>query len=283
MVFKSRQDLIDWAHKVGRSLGYVIVTKRSTTLTSGVMTKIHLMCDRGGIYKCKSSNIRISGSKKTNCPFRLGGKYWKKYDVWTLRVICEDHNHEPTLHVKDHPYARRLSANETRLVFDLSRKNVKPQAILSTLKEQNKNNMSTLKTVYNARQKFRRTDSTDKEDKNVDSDAEVEIRCDKGEYVGVQSDSDIEEDDSQDEANIDGLADIWNEMTVGLESSKVHDLLITFIRVKYTESPCGFPKFWIWSLAFQKYTDGLVGLDFVTHLFPNFCQKYMDGPCGLHL
>ncbi|KAJ0600627.1 putative DNA helicase chromatin remodeling SNF2 family [Helianthus annuus] len=230
MVFKSRQDLIDWAHKVGRSLGYVIVTKRSTTLPSGVMTKIHLMCDRGGIYKRKSSNIRNSGSKKTNCPFRLGGKYWKKYDVWTLRVICEDHNHEPTLHVKDHPYARRLSANETRLVFDLSRKNVKPQAILSTLKEQNENNMSTLKTVYNARQKFRRTqtntpvDSTDKEDKNVDSDADVEIRRDKGEYVGVQSDSDIEEDDSQDEANVDGLADIWNEMTVGLESSKDADM-----------------------------------------------------------
>ncbi|KAJ0943530.1 putative methylmalonate-semialdehyde dehydrogenase [Helianthus annuus] len=83
------------------------------------------------------------------------------YDVWILRVICEDHNHEPTPHVKDHPYARRLSANETRLVFDLSRKNVKPHAILSTLKEQNKNNVSTIKTIYNACYKFQRIQTAD--------------------------------------------------------------------------------------------------------------------------
>ncbi|MFS7981852.1 hypothetical protein Hanom_Chr10g00955871 [Helianthus anomalus] len=26
----------------------------------------------------------------------------------------------------------------------------------------------------------------------------------------------------------------------------------------------------------------LVVLHFLTHLVPNFSQKYMDGPCGLH-
>ncbi|KAJ0717741.1 putative DNA oxidative demethylase, DNA-(apurinic or apyrimidinic site) lyase [Helianthus annuus] len=41
------------------------------------------------------------------------------------------------------------------------------------------------------------------------------------------------------------------------------------VRVKYTNGPCGLPKFWIWSLAFQKYTDGPCGLHFVTHLVPN--------------
>ncbi|MFS8030512.1 hypothetical protein Hanom_Chr17g01534931 [Helianthus anomalus] len=47
----------------------------------------------------------------------------------------------------------------------------------------------------------------------------------------------------------------------------------SYIKVKYTDSPCGFPKFWIWSLIFQKYTDGPIGLHFVMHLVPNFCQK----------
>ncbi|MFS7939427.1 hypothetical protein Hanom_Chr05g00451591 [Helianthus anomalus] len=42
------------------------------------------------------------------------------------------------------------------------------------------------------------------------------------------------------------------------------------------------PKFWIWSLAFQKHMDGPCGLHFVTHVVPNFCQSYMDGHCGLH-
>lgn len=155
-MFKSRHDLFDWVKKVGRSLGYVIVTRRSKTLPSGVTNRVYLMCDRGGICKSKRS-IRNSGSKKTNCPFKLIGKYWKTDDVWTLTVMCEKHNHEPSPYMKDHPYAMRLSANETRLMFDLSRKNVKPQEILSTLKEQNKNNVSSIKTIYNARQKFRKT------------------------------------------------------------------------------------------------------------------------------
>ncbi|KAJ0943529.1 putative transcription factor FAR family [Helianthus annuus] len=283
-VFKSRQDLLDWVQKVGRSFGYVIVTKRSKTLSSGVMAKVNLMCDRGGVCKSKSS-VRNRGTKKINCPFELVGKYWEMYNVWTLRVVCEKHNHEPILHMEDHPYAMRLSANETRLVFDLSRKNVKPHAILSTLKEQNKNNVSTVRTIYNACHKFRKTqhaepftrqvvngdvvdpayifdanklkrtvdhtdsfainyqaqaldsakhgpgtkfietkyvnnvsfanpvrddvimyydgdyhtavESTYKEDKKVDSDVEVEIKHDKGEYVEVQSNSDMEEDYSQ--------------------------------------------------------------------------------------
>ncbi|MFS7940411.1 hypothetical protein Hanom_Chr05g00464091 [Helianthus anomalus] len=44
----------------------------------------------------------------------------------------------------------------------------------------------------------------------------------------------------------------------------------------------GLPKFWIWSQAFQKYTDGPCGLHFLMHLVPRFFQKYVDGPCGLH-
>ncbi|MFS7888265.1 hypothetical protein Hanom_Chr00s000001g01592911 [Helianthus anomalus] len=50
----------------------------------------------------------------------------------------------------------------------------------------------------------------------------------------------------------------------------------------YTDGPSGLPKFWIWTLAFQKYTNGPYGFHFVTHLVPGFFQKYLDGPYGLH-
>nr|GEU96067.1 protein chromatin remodeling 35-like [Tanacetum cinerariifolium] len=63
-------------------------------------------------------------------------------------------------------------------------------------------------------------ESTNKEDKNADGDVEVEKKHDKGEYVGV-SDSDMEEND---DVNFDGLADIWNEMHVGLELTKDADM-----------------------------------------------------------
>ncbi|KAM0028895.1 putative DNA helicase chromatin remodeling SNF2 family [Helianthus debilis subsp. tardiflorus] len=62
--------------------------------------------------------------------------------------------------------------------------------------------------------------STITEDKNVDEDAEVERKHDKGEYVGGDSDSDMEENDPL----ADGLADIWQEMNFGLEASKDADM-----------------------------------------------------------
>lgn len=158
-MFRSHQDLKHWAQNLGRSLGYVIVTKRSKkykTKLSGCLSKVTLMCDRNGISKSTSSATNRT-TKKTNCPFELVGKHMKMYNFWTLRVVCEKHNHEPALDMKGHPYAQRLSDNENRLVVDLLKKDVKPQDILSTLKEKNPNNVSTLQTIYEARKKIRKT------------------------------------------------------------------------------------------------------------------------------
>ncbi|MFS7916361.1 hypothetical protein Hanom_Chr02g00176231 [Helianthus anomalus] len=46
----------------------------------------------------------------------------------------------------------------------------------------------------------------------------------------------------------------------------------------YIDGPCGYSKFWIKSLAFQKYKNDPYGLQFISHLVLNFCQKYTDGP-----
>ncbi|KAJ9543670.1 hypothetical protein OSB04_023377 [Centaurea solstitialis] len=153
MMFKSHEDLIDWVKKLGRSLGYIIVIKRSKK-KQGVMSKVILICDRGGKYRGNGSSSRNTGTKKMGCPFELAGKYSSLNGCWTLTVRCEKHNHEPAENMEGHPYAMRLTENEVRLVEDLSRKNVKPRDILSTLKEQNPDNVSTLRTIYNARQKF---------------------------------------------------------------------------------------------------------------------------------
>ncbi|KAJ9552999.1 hypothetical protein OSB04_017044 [Centaurea solstitialis] len=152
--FKSRQDLIDWVQRLGRSLGYIIVIKRSKTTRKGIMSKVVLICDRGGKYRGNGSSCRHTGTKKINCPFKLAGKYLSMHDCWTVRVICDKHNHEAAEDMEGHPYAMRLTENELRLVEDLSRKNVKPRDILSTLKEQNPDNVSTLRTIYNARRRF---------------------------------------------------------------------------------------------------------------------------------
>ncbi|MFS7930859.1 hypothetical protein Hanom_Chr04g00349201 [Helianthus anomalus] len=38
--------------------------------------------------------------------------------------------------------------------------------------------------------------------------------------------------------------------------TRPHPFYSFIFKVKYTDGPCGKPKLWIWSLAFQKYTDG---------------------------
>ncbi|XP_052624759.1 uncharacterized protein LOC122196574 [Lactuca sativa] len=153
--FKSREELLEWTQNTARSLGYVIVTRRSKAYGNGFVHTVILICDRGREYKPKEYTSRASGSKKTNCQFQLEGKYSKEHDKWTLRVICDEHNHPPAQHMEGHPFARRLSVDETRLVANLTRKNVAPRDILSALKVQNENNVSTIKTIYNAQQKIR--------------------------------------------------------------------------------------------------------------------------------
>ncbi|MFQ6622164.1 hypothetical protein Gotur_002506 [Gossypium turneri] len=59
-----------------------------------------------------------------------------------------------------HAYARRLIENENKLLVDLTSKNVTPRDILSTLKEKDENNVSTLKTIYNAQKKLRSSQNT---------------------------------------------------------------------------------------------------------------------------
>nr|KAJ0205549.1 hypothetical protein LSAT_V11C500242000 [Lactuca sativa] len=141
----------------GRGLGYVIVIKRFIANSN-----IFFQCDRSSTYKSKKTSTKNTGTKKINCPFALKGKYSSKDNCWSLKAICEMQNHEPALYFEGHPYPRHLSVDETQLVEDLIRKNVKPKDILSTLKKENVENLSILPTIYNSHQKFRMKENSGK-------------------------------------------------------------------------------------------------------------------------
>ncbi|PPS16233.1 hypothetical protein GOBAR_AA04341 [Gossypium barbadense] len=146
-VFESREELMQWVQNTTFSLGYIIVTRRSKAKENGVVSYVTLICDCGGEYKFKELSKK-SGTKKTNC------SYLKQYDGWMLRVICDQHNHPPAQHMEGHAYARQLKENKKKLLVDLTSKNVTSRDILLTLKEQDENNVSTLKTIYNVRKKL---------------------------------------------------------------------------------------------------------------------------------
>nr|KAJ0206557.1 hypothetical protein LSAT_V11C500277830 [Lactuca sativa] len=121
---------------------------------NGMVSYITLICDCGQEYESKAT-IKNYGTKKINCNFQLVGSYIKKYDGWTLRVICDQHNHPPAQYMEGHVFARRLKKHEKQLVADLTNLNVTPHDILSIIKERDENNVSTLKTIYNERLKLR--------------------------------------------------------------------------------------------------------------------------------
>ncbi|XP_038717231.1 protein FAR1-RELATED SEQUENCE 5-like [Tripterygium wilfordii] len=64
--------------------------------------------------------------------------------------------------MEGHPYVGRLFDFEFEIMVDMSSDRVKPRDILASLKKRDAKNASTIKTIYNARQKFRTSEKAGK-------------------------------------------------------------------------------------------------------------------------
>ncbi|XP_071734886.1 uncharacterized protein [Rutidosis leptorrhynchoides] len=152
--FNNREQLTEWVKSEAPSHNQVIVIRR-TKEQNGYLVKIVFVCERGGVSKSKSTPKKSKPSKKINCKFEMVAKFSKKTGVWSIKMKQSVHNHEPIMYMEGHAYAVRLTNDEWRLVADLSSKNVRTGEILATLKKQNPENVSSSKTVYNAKAKLR--------------------------------------------------------------------------------------------------------------------------------
>ncbi|KAJ1411502.1 protein FAR-RED ELONGATED HYPOCOTYL 3-like [Sesbania bispinosa] len=112
----------------------VVVIVRSDAGGNGRKTTLVLGCERSGTLRGR--------------PVSTG-------DGWRLNVVCGYHNHEVAENLEGHAYAGRLNFDELSLVNDMTKNMVKPRNILLTLKEHNKDNVTTIKQIYNARQACR--------------------------------------------------------------------------------------------------------------------------------
>ena len=75
-----------------------------------------------------------------------------------LKFICGLLNHDLAKTLVGHPYAGRLKPDEhDALVVDMTKSQVKPSNIVLTLKENNKDNVTTIKQLYNARYTYKRS------------------------------------------------------------------------------------------------------------------------------
>ncbi|KAJ4715747.1 Calmodulin-binding transcription activator 2 [Melia azedarach] len=158
-MFKSKQALIQGTREVGRKNGFVIVIKRSDSGDGGQKARITFCCEREGQNRNTGKNkeekqLRNTSTKKCGCPFKLKGQKLDNDDNWMLKVVCGVHNHPATKPFEGRSYAGRLSKEETSLLIDMSKTMVRPKDILMTLKNRDVNNASTIKQIYNARQRY---------------------------------------------------------------------------------------------------------------------------------
>ncbi|KAG5536141.1 hypothetical protein RHGRI_023807 [Rhododendron griersonianum] len=163
-VFPSDEVLVDWIRCTGKQHGFIIVIMGSEKCIKNRTPRMRFSCERSGKYRlyvkkvdgnevAVKKRVRSTGTKKCECPFEL--KAVKGNDGWTVSVHNGTHNHPLAVYLEGHSYARRLSAEQTSTVVDLSVALVKPREILTHLKVQDPENVTSIKTVYNVRQKYR--------------------------------------------------------------------------------------------------------------------------------
>jgi len=129
------------------------------TSQQGRKTFVLLGCERSEKYRKYRNDLEvtITGTRKCDCPFRVRGKPIPNGEGWVLKVICGLHNHDLAETLVGHPYVGILKPDEHALVVDMTKSQVKPSNILLTLKENNKDNVTTIKQLYNARYTYKRS------------------------------------------------------------------------------------------------------------------------------
>ncbi|XP_022889284.1 protein FAR1-RELATED SEQUENCE 5-like [Olea europaea var. sylvestris] len=161
-MFTSREALIDWVKTVGKRYNMIVVMKKSDFGQVGRKPRIDFACERHGSYRCRNTNKenekrkrrRTTETKKCGCPFLLNGRKLINGDYWILKVKCGRDNHDIAQNLEGHSYARRLTEKETSILVDMSKNHVRPKKILYTLKQNDDTNVSTMRHIYKARQKF---------------------------------------------------------------------------------------------------------------------------------
>ncbi|XP_038713376.1 uncharacterized protein LOC120007242 [Tripterygium wilfordii] len=153
-----------YARRCGCRHGVVVVVKRSYLNDLKRTSRILFGCERSGGYraKCIPKKIR-SSTNKCGCPFSLKTQLIDAATgTWGLVVMNGKHNHALVKAFEGHSYVGRLSVEEKATVERLSRSGVKAREILNHLKLKDPTNASTIKTLYNARNALRLSETAGK-------------------------------------------------------------------------------------------------------------------------
>lgn len=164
--FPSREALIDYVKGLGRNQGFAVTIRKSSVKDGWV----RLGCDRGGNYRRPhylAKDAPVAHRKVSNligCPYEVRGRKPAHCDEWSLEVRNLSHNHQVSKNeLGNHSILRRLNAEEMEVVRSLTEAGLKPQDILTHIRERFPKNLSTIKTIYDARKVLRQRATSFKE------------------------------------------------------------------------------------------------------------------------
>lgn len=80
---------------------------------------------------------------------------WLSIPIKGHGVIYGVHNHLASEQLEGQSFAGRLSKEKERLIVNTLQSLIYPRDILYTLKQKNKQNVSTIRTIYNEKKKFK--------------------------------------------------------------------------------------------------------------------------------
>ncbi|KEH22227.1 hypothetical protein MTR_7g034570 [Medicago truncatula] len=113
--------------------------------TTGAKPYLAMQCERSGEYKPPKMR------KKPNLEGTLRGFFEKDINDWWITMLCGIHSHELAPKLADHLLAGRIKEEEKKRVIDMTKSLAVLSNILTDLKEKNKESVTTIKQVNNAK------------------------------------------------------------------------------------------------------------------------------------
>ncbi|KAK1360023.1 hypothetical protein POM88_044497 [Heracleum sosnowskyi] len=160
--FQSRQDVETFVGDVGKknNIGIIVLNSKGGVGNGSGEAYVYFACKRSSNYrrnkdKWSESGVkkRNSGTKKCDCPFRLRGNE-NCGGTWRLYVIDGNHNHSFPVYNVGRSVMSRLSEDEKIKTKEMTRAHMPPSQILISIKNENKDNLTTMKQMYNYMQKI---------------------------------------------------------------------------------------------------------------------------------
>ena len=153
LTYHEQKALVDAIQAWAREHGYALVIKTSCFKDQ----RFIYQCDKSGSYKSETKDGKLGQSRKTNCPFRLSGNYYKKSGTWQVKIQNPEHNHPPSNDPSVHAIHRRIPHDKKDLVTTMTEAGVKPLKIKNALMQDSEIPLtSSLSTIYNYRNQIRR-------------------------------------------------------------------------------------------------------------------------------